>query len=101
LNSTTPPPDRASSRIKPCNLLPTEASPEKKTKKQQEDADRAMKELSEQAALRDVHEKARTMMRQEELCALPLLTPSLNFWRGRKRTLPLPANDVQRAPPKG
>ncbi len=66
LNSTTPPPGRASLRIKPCNLLHTEASPEKKTKKQQEYADRAMKELSEQAALRDVHEKARMMIDTEE-----------------------------------
>jgi hypothetical protein len=30
-----------------------QASPEKKTKKQQEDADRAIKELLEQAALKD------------------------------------------------
>ena len=36
-----------------CVIILLQASPEKKTKKQQEDADRAMKELLEQAALKD------------------------------------------------
>jgi len=86
--------DTSSLMIKPCNLLPTQgcsvalcsllcsqcrqlqgsldvlvllqASPEKKTKKQQEDADRAMKELLEEAALKDEVEVEEERVKAEE-----------------------------------